>query len=43
MQAAVLEMPLDKETVDRLIAERLENNDPEGAIQLIQDYVQSLE
>jgi len=39
----VLEIPLSKESVDIAIAECLENNDPEGAIQLIQDYVSSLE
>lgn len=34
---------LDKEAIDNAIAECLENNDPEGAIELIKSYVDSLD
>lgn len=34
---------LDKESVDIAIAERLEDNDPEGAIEIIKLYVDSID
>ena len=45
MIEAVLEQTLDmkKEDVDLAIAQCLESNDPEGAIELIKSYVDSLD